>query len=195
MRSIQIRVAQPADAEQLLAIYAPYVEKTAITFEYTVPTVMEFRRRIVQTLQRYPYLVAVEGGRLVGYAYVSPFQARKAYDWSVETSIYVAPTVRHHGIGKQLYDKIESVCRSMNITNLNACIGYPQSDDDPHLDKNSADFHCHRGFQLAGHFHSCGYKFDRWYDIIWMEKFISSHEKTPASVKNFDAVRAQFNLS
>lgn len=80
MRSIQIRVAQPADAEQLLAIYAPYVEKTAITFEYTVPTVMEFRRRIVQTLQRYPYLVAVEGGRLVGYAYVSPFQARKAYD-------------------------------------------------------------------------------------------------------------------
>ncbi len=59
---IRIRPAKPEDAEKLLAIYAPYVEQTAITFEYEVPTVEEFRERIHNTLKKYPYLVAEQGG-------------------------------------------------------------------------------------------------------------------------------------
>ena len=86
---IRIRPAKPEDAEKLLAIYAPYVEQTAITFEYEVPTVEEFRERIHNTLKKYPYLVAEQGGEPVGYAYVGPFHDRPAYDWAVETSIYV----------------------------------------------------------------------------------------------------------
>ena len=58
MENVNIRVASPDDAEKLLEIYAPYVEKTAITFEYDVPTVHEFKKRIENTLERYPYLVA-----------------------------------------------------------------------------------------------------------------------------------------
>ena len=87
---IRIRPVKPEDAEKLLAIYAPYVEQTAITFEYEVPTVEEFREQIHNTLKKYPYLVAEQGGEPVGYAYVGPFHDRPAYDWAVETSISTA---------------------------------------------------------------------------------------------------------
>lgn len=94
---ITIRPATPDDAEALLSIYAPYVEQTAITFEYEVPSVEEFRDRIVHTLKLYPYLVAQRetstnsnaSTEIVGYAYAGPLHARAAYAWSVETSIYV----------------------------------------------------------------------------------------------------------
>ena len=86
---MQIRIASLDDAEELLKIYAPYVEKTAITFEYEVPTLEEFKNRMTRVLERYPYLVAEKEGELLGYAYVSPFKERPAYNWAVETSIYV----------------------------------------------------------------------------------------------------------
>ena len=82
--AITIRMAEEGDAEALLAIYTPYVEKTAITFEYKVPTVREFKNRIASTLKRYPYLAAVRDGRILGYAYASEFKERAAYDWAVE---------------------------------------------------------------------------------------------------------------
>ena len=81
---IHIRVASEDDAEEILAIYAPYVIKTAITFEYEVPTLKEFRGRIRHTLQKYPYLVAEQNGKILGYAYVGPFHDRAAYEWAVE---------------------------------------------------------------------------------------------------------------
>ena len=92
-----IRLATPDDAPALLAIYEPYVLKTAITCEYEVPSAEEFAGRIECTLERYPYLVMELDGRPVGYAYVSPLNSREAYDWSVETSIYLARDVRHGG--------------------------------------------------------------------------------------------------
>lgn len=171
---IELRLAHPDDAPQLLDIYAPYVEHTAITFEYRVPLVAEFRRRITKTMQNYPYLVATKGGRLLGYAYLGRFGARKAYDWAAETSIYVARDARHQGVGAKLYAAIEQLARLMGLTNLNACIAYP-SRPDPHLTANSAEFHQHLGYRLVGRFHQCGYKFDRWYDMVWMEKIITDH--------------------
>ena len=85
--SIQIRSAAPADAPALLAIYAPYVTDTFVTYEYTVPTVEEFRERIRNTLQAYPYFAAVENGRIIGYAYASAFHPRRAYLWSAEATL------------------------------------------------------------------------------------------------------------
>lgn len=73
---ITIRTATPDDAAALLAIYAPYVTKTAITFEYEVPSEEEFRRRIQTTLEAYPYLVAKRGGKIIGYVYASAFHTR-----------------------------------------------------------------------------------------------------------------------
>ncbi len=174
MENVNIRVASPDDAEALLKIYAPYVEKTAITFEYDVPTVHEFRKRIEHTLERYPYLVAEVGDEIVGYAYTGSFVGRAAYDHSAETSIYVDENCRHGGVGKRLYEAIEEISAAQNIINLYACIGYPVVEDE-HLTLNSVVFHEHLGYKLVGRFSKCGRKFDTWYDMVWMEKIIGEH--------------------
>lgn len=172
--SIIIRMANPADAQALLNIYAPYVINTAITFEYDVPSVEEFASRIAHTLEKYPYLIAEEGGNILGYAYASPFHDRPAYDWAVETSIYVDQNIKHRGIGRKLHDALESTLREQGILNMNACIAYPPEEDE-HLDKNSVEFHAHMGYRLVGEFYKCGYKFNRWYNMVWMEKLIGEH--------------------
>ena len=277
------RVARPEDAEALLAIYAPYVEETAITFEYEVPSVEAFRARITHTLATYPYIVAVEeqeanagtgrvdgasascldraeanagtghvdgtpvssapasgadevteahrtSERIIGYAYVGRLHERAAYDWSVETSIYVDRRARKRGLGRQLYERLEAILRAMNIISVNACIAYPGTmnpavdaataadrlqdahigigapntadrvrkdlregtadsgvdiGEDPYLNTNSPDFHAHLGYQLVGHFHACAYKFDRWYDMIWMDKWIAPHPAKPEAMIPF----------
>ena len=108
---VTIRMAAPEDAAALVAIYAPYVEVTAISFEYTVPTVEEFAGRIRKTLERYPYLVAEAGGKIVGYAYASPFHSRAAYQWAAECSIYVEQSCRQSGVGRRLYTALEELLR------------------------------------------------------------------------------------
>ena len=173
--TVEIRVATPDDAAAIQAIYAPYVAETAITFEYEVPSVEEIRQRITTTLQRYPYLVAEEGGQLVGYCYAGTFKARRAYDWSVETSIYVKRDARQRGLGSQLYSKLEEYLRAMGITNINACVAYIE-EETPRLTPASVHFHKKLGFTMVGVFHQCAYKFDTWYDMCWFEKHIALHE-------------------
>ena len=170
-----IRVATPEDAEALLDIYAPYVTDTAITFEYEVPSLTEFRKRIRHTLERYPYLVMEQNGEILGYAYAGPFKERAAYDWAVETTIYVKQGMKKQGIGRKLYQALEDTLIRQNILNLNACIGYPTVEDE-YLTRNSMEFHQHLGYRLVGQFYRCGYKFGRWYDMVWMEKIIGEHK-------------------
>lgn len=184
---IVIRPAVPEDAEALLQIYAPYVLNTAISFEYTVPSVAEFSERIRKTLTRYPYLVALCGQEIVGYAYASAFKSRAAYDRAVETSIYVSQTYRGGGIGRALYEKLEAVLRCQNILNLNACIAFPAGED-VHLTTDSPKFHERLGYQTVAHFHRCGFKFNTWYDMIWMEKLLGEHPAAPAPVRPFSEV-------
>ena len=171
---ITIRRVRPEDAAALLSIYAPYVEHTAITFEYDVPSLEEFRERIVSTLERYPYLAAVRDGEIAGYAYAGPFHSRAAYDWAVETSIYVRESERKSGIGKALYASLEKALAAQNMTNLNACIASPVVEDE-YLNHNSIQFHQHLGYSMVGEFHKCAYKFGRWYNMVWMEKIIADH--------------------
>ena len=175
---ITIRQAVPEEAEELLGVYAPYVRETAISFEWEVPGVEEFRARIVKTLARYPYIAAVRGGRIVGYAYLGPFNERAAYDWAAETTVYVAQDVRRSGIGKRLCLTLEAIARRQHLVSLNACIGYPVREDE-HLTRNSAQFHEHLGYRLVGEFHKSGRKFDRWYDMIWMEKLLDDGDGAP----------------
>lgn len=175
---IVVRLAVPEDAESLVEIYAPYVENTAITFEYEVPSVQEFARRIDSTLERYPYLVAELSGQIVGYSYVGSFHDRPAYDWSVETSIYVDRNIRHMGVGGILHKALEDELKGRGFLNMNACIAYIERADE-HLDDNSVRFHEHLGYRMIGQFHKCGYKFGRWYDMVWMEKIIGEHVADP----------------
>ena len=181
---IKIRVAMEADAGELLKIYEPYVRNTAITFEYEVPEVEEFAGRIRKTLRRYPYLVAVDGKEIVGYAYASPFHERKAYDWAVEVSVYVKREKRRMGIGRILYKKLEQELKKMNIVNVNACIAYPSSEDE-YLTDDSVRFHESMGYRMVGRFYQCGYKFHRWYDMVWMEKHIGEHLENQPEVAAF----------
>ena len=176
---IQIRAAVPADAPALLAIYAPYVEQTAITFEYDVPAEAEFTRRIVDTLQNYPYLVAEQDGVPVGYAYAGKFHERAAYDWSVETSIYVEQHRKRQGIGRLLHDALEQELRRRHFLNMNACVACPIGENDPYLTRDSICFHEKLGYRMVGEFHQCGYKFGRWYHMVWLEKHIGSGKPQP----------------
>lgn len=186
LKAVRIRRATPADAEALLGIYAPYVEHTVITFEYLVPTLEEFRERIRHTLEKYPYILAEqeETGEILGYAYTGPFKERAAYDWGVETTVYVKQDCKRGGIGKKLYTALEKVSAAQHILNMNACIGYPVEEDE-YLTQDSAHFHEHLGYRLVGEFHSCGFKFGRWYDMIWMEKLIGTHTAEPDPVIPF----------
>lgn len=170
----KIRPATVADTVALLEIYAPYVTDTAITFEYEIPSEAAFQQRIQTLLGRYPYLVAEQAGQAVGYAYAGPFHPRAAYGWAAEVSIYLRRDCRGQGLGRTLYEQLETACRNMGLQNLYACIAAPVSPD-PYLDDGSVQFHTHMGYALCGRFQRCGYKFGRWYDMVWMEKLLGSH--------------------
>lgn len=161
-----IRNAGIEDAKSLQAIYAPYVLKTAITFDYQVPSITAFEKRIVTISERFPFLVYEEDGQVLGYAYASPYKERAAYDWSSEVSIYLDEAVRGRGIGTQLYDALEQELAQRGLKNCLACITYPN--------EASENFHHKRGYQKVAHFPKIGYKFDQWHDIIWMQKQLNS---------------------
>ena len=179
---MNIRLATVADAPQLLGIYAPYIEETAITYEYTVPTEAEFAGRIENTLKKYPYLVLEDEGEIKGYAYASPFRTRAAYAWCVETSIYLRKDCRKKGYGKALLQKLEEMLKKQNVLSVYACISYAEEEDEI-LTHASIHFHEKMGYKKAAHVHSCGYKFERWFDLVIMEKMLGEHTKKPAPVK------------
>ena len=176
MASGTVRTAKPDDARRLLEIYAYYVKNTAITFEYDVPVPEKFRSRIEHTLERYPYLVLEDNGVIQGYTYAGAFVGRAAYSHSAEVSIYLDHDARGRGYGRRLYEALEQGLRDRGILNLYACIGDPVTEDE-YLTRNSEQFHQHLGFTKVGTFHLCGYKFGRWYNMIWMEKIIGEHRQ------------------
>lgn len=188
MKNNDIRIATKEDAKKLVEIYTPYVEKTAITFEYVVPTAQEFEKRIGHVLEKYPYLIAERNGEIVGYAYSGAFNEREAYNWAAETTVYVRQDKKKMGIGRELYEALEKVLSVQNILNLNACIAYPRIEDE-YLTQNSVQFHEHFGYRFVGEFHKCGYKFGRWYNMVWMEKHISDHTDNPPAIKTFNEIR------
>ena len=172
---MRIREANLSDAPRLLEIYAYYVENTAVTFEYDVPEVNAFILRMKKTMERYPYLVAEENGIVQGYAYAGAFVGRAAYRFSCELSIYLDHNAKGKGYGRALYEALEAKLKAMGIRNLYACIADPDREDE-YLTRNSEHFHRHLGFTKVGEFHRCGFKFNRWYNMIWMEKIIGEHD-------------------
>ncbi len=164
---MKIRVAKKSDAKEILEIYAPYIENTTITFEYSVPSLEEMTLRIEKTLQKYPYLVVEENGRIIGYAYASALRGRKAYEWSCELSIYIKEGYHGQGIATKLYIKLFEILKKMNIQTLYACITFPND--------RSEKFHQSLGFHKNALFQKCGYKFGKWLDVIWMEKSIGEY--------------------
>lgn len=183
---MRIERVNTEDAAALLAIYEPYVLNTAITFEYEVPTVEEFENRIRTISLKLPYIKAVDdNGVIAGYAYANTFKARAAYDWSVETTIYVNQDLRGQGVGRMLYSELEKRLTKIGILNANACIAVlrQDQDSDEHLTNGSVAFHEKLGYTEVGRFNCSGYKFGTWYDMIWMEKMLGEHSDRPEPVR------------
>lgn len=182
---IMFRIAKVEDASRILEIYACYVENTAVSYEYEVPSLEEFTERIRSTLVKYPYIVAEEEGRIVGYIYASRFAQRAAYGWAAGTSIYIDRDYHRRGIGKLLYEKLEAILKLQNITNLYAGAADPMDEEDPYLTRNSEHFHEAIGYKPVARYHGCGSKFGRWYNLLWMEKIINEHSVPPKEVIPF----------
>jgi L-amino acid N-acyltransferase YncA len=159
---ISIRSANADDAAELLAIYAPYVERTAVSFEVSPPTVDEFAERIRKYSESWAWLVAYDANQILGYAYGSAHRERPAYRWSVETSAYVRPMAQRQGIGKQLYMSLLPTLTQKGFCNAYAGIALP----------NEASVALHRsvGFQPIGVFPAVGRKFDAWHDVAWLHQ-------------------------
>ena len=184
MSEISIRIAAPEDAPALLDIYAYYVRHTAITFEYEVPTPEEFAARIRNTLKKYPYLVAVKDGVMVGYAYAGPFHSRPAYGWTAETSIYLRRDFQGNGLGQRFYHALEELSRAQGVRTLVACVTYSQAES-PYVTDASVRFHSRLGYDLAGRLKRCGLKFGQWFGTCYFEKALGDYPETPAPLIPF----------
>ncbi len=164
-----IRNACPDDAESLVRIYAYYVLYTSVSFEYAVPTIDEFKERIIKTMDNYPYLVCEMDGKIIGYAYAGAYSPREAYDWTVTTSIYVDKEYHRKGIGTLLYDQLEKRLKEKGIVNLLAGVASCDEEDE-YLTHDSSKFHICKGYTQVAHMKEVGKKFYRWYDLLWFQK-------------------------
>jgi L-amino acid N-acyltransferase YncA len=159
---VRIRQAVLEDAARVAAIYAPYVNDTAISFEETPPTVHEFATRIERCLTRWQWLVAEASGSVVGYAYGSQHRERAAYRWSVETSVYVDASFHHRGVGRALYDRLLTDLADKGFCHAYAGTTLPND--------ASVRLHTALGFTPVGTFRSVGWKFERWHDVAWFQR-------------------------
>lgn len=166
---LTIRRATEADAGALVAIYAPYVEETPISFETVVPAVDEFAARMRKYLSAWQYLVAERDGRIVGYAYGGTHRERAAYRYSVEVSAYVDRACHRQGIGRALYTQLFDDLAAKGYCEAFAGITHPND--------ASIGLHSAVGFTMIGIFRRIGWKFDRWHDVAWMQR--SLREGTP----------------
>ena len=163
-----IRNAKPEDVAQMLAIYAPFVTDTTVSFETEVPTKAEFSARMAAYTLRCPWLVWEEDGRVLGYAYGHPAFERAAYDWCAEVSIYLAPEARGRGVGRALYTRLEALLQRQGYLVLYAVITGENG--------GSVAFHQQLGYNITAFFPKTGYKMGRWIDTVWMEKRLPGPE-------------------
>lgn len=171
----KIRNATLDDAVRLLEIYDYYVKNTAVSFEYTTPALEEFQERMKNIMSHYPFLVLEHDGFVVGYAYASSFNTRQAYARCCETTIYLDHKCLKRGYGRMIYESLEKSLREIGFLNMYACVAFPETADE-FLTTNSADFHLHLGFKKVGEFHKCGFKFNKWYNMLYFEKIIGNHK-------------------
>jgi L-amino acid N-acyltransferase YncA len=176
-----VRLATEDDAGQILAIYAPIVRETPISFEAEPPTVEAMRQRISDTLAGFPWLVCESADELLGYAYGSRHRARAAYDWSAEVSVYVHASARRSGVGRDLYRSLFEILRLQGYCNALAGATLPNP--------ASVGLHESLGFQPVGIYRSVGYKFGAWHDVGWWQLSLQPHAASPAPPIPFRVMR------
>ena len=158
---MRIRGATPEDAAAIAAIYAPYVAGSAVSFEVTPPDEAEMRQRIEAGSGLYPWFLAEdESGRVIGYAYATPFRPRPAYRYAVETSVYIQHEHHGRGAGRLLYQVLIQTLEKQRFAQAIAAITLPN--------EPSVRLHEALGFTPAGVYRRVGYKGGRWLDVgLW----------------------------
>ena len=171
----EIRMATPNDAEQMLAIYTPYITDNSVSFEVIVPSVTEFQQRLATTLQRHPWLACESDGHVIGYAYASQHRERKAYQWSADCSVYVDPANHRGGIATALYTSLFACLRLQGFINVIAGITQPNP--------ASKALHQRMGFESVGTYEHVGYKFGAWRDVWWGQLTLAALPDPPSPPK------------
>lgn len=174
---ITIRMATPADAEAILSIYAPYIDKTAVSFEYSVPTLTEFKSRMEDYLGFAPWLLATRGDQVLGYAYASKYRAREAYSWAIEVSVYLAEDATGQGLGARLYEELFVLLKACGYRQAFAVVTLPNEASERH--------HAKMGFEPVGVFKKVGFKFGVWHDVGWYRKELLSFEGSPSPIRHY----------
>lgn len=167
---MNLRFATETDVPALLAIYAHYIP-TAITFEYELPGVAEFAQRVSSVSEVYPYLVAIEDGTPLGYAYAHRIAERAAYGWGAELSIYLHPDATGKRTGTRLYQALIELLRLQGVRTVYGLVASPNP--------ASERLHTSLGFRLMGVQQKAGYKNSRWIDLLWFEKAIAPYSPKP----------------
>ena len=167
----EIRCAMSGDAEAVLAIYAPIVSETSISFELEPPTVEEMQRRIETTLAKLPWLVCEVDEQIMGYAYASRHRERAAYQWSVDVSVYVAEWARGKGVGRKLYTPLLGILQDLGYYSALAGIALPNP--------ASIGLHESMGFKPIGVYRNIGYKLGAWRDVGWWQKQLREYTDSP----------------
>jgi L-amino acid N-acyltransferase YncA len=168
-----LRPSREQDLPAITAIYAHHVLHGSGTFETEAPSRADMTARRAEVLARQlPHLVAEEQGRILGFAYCNWFKPRPAYRFSAEDSIYLAPDAHRHGLGRALLAELAARAEAAGVRKLIAVIGDSA---------NAASIGVHRsvGFEHVGVLKSCGWKFDRWLDVVLMEKTLGSGDNSP----------------
>ena len=170
--SARIRFADPArDAAGILAVYAPYILETAVTFETEVPALEEFTARVAGICADFPYLVLEVDGELAGYAYAHRQAERAAYAWNAELSIYLAESRRGRGLGAPLYRLLETLLAMQGYVNLYGVITASN--------RASIAMHEKLGYRQIGLHEKTGWKFGQWHDVAWLHKRVGAGEPGP----------------
>lgn len=187
MDDSRIRFVRPGerDAADILAVYAPFVRDTGVTFEYDVPSTDDFVRRIDGIASVYPYLVFERGGHVTAYAYPSKYMERAAYAWGVQVSVYAAPEERGSGAARALYNCLFAMLAELGYCTAYALITLPN--------ERSVRFHSSFGFVPAGVHHKAGYKLGTWLDVAWMEKCFGRYDSEPAAPRPVADLAPEFS--
>jgi len=169
-----IRTAVPGDAGGILAVYAPYITGTCVTFETEVPPADVFAARAADIMRNYPYFICQSDGEIIGFAYASKKGERAAYKYSADVSVYVAEKFHKQGIATKLYAALFEEMTASGIFTAFAGIALPN--------ENSVRLHEKFGFTRAGLFRNVGYKHGRWIDLLWMAKQLKHYDNPEGNI-------------
>jgi phosphinothricin acetyltransferase len=167
-----LRFATLDDAAAIQAIYAPFCEQSAVSFEFVAPTVEEIRDRIAKILMRFPWLVCESAGEVVGYVYASPNRERAAYQWGVDVAVYIDPRQHRSGVGRILYSALFDLLRAQGFFHAYAGITLPNP--------GSVGLHAAMGFELVAVYKDIGFKDGAWRDVGWFHLALQPLDPSPA---------------